>query len=1027
MTMYQIFLQFVYVLVFDGVFVGVLALALMPLALTKHAASAVLKRNFIGYFSNPTGYVFLCVFVLLTSIAAFWPHEFFAANLANLDQLTTRLPLIMLVFIPAITMSIWAEERRQGTDELLLTIPVDDFDIVLGKYLAAAAIFTASLLFSQLSSFSVLNALALGDIDTGLFISTYLGYWTMGLAMLAIGMVASFLTSNLTVGFVLGALFNVPLVALMWSDAMIPSRDLAQIVSQWGVAAQLADFGRGVVSLSSVAYFTMVAVVGVYLSMVLIGRRHWLGGRDGHSMLGHYFIRTAALVAIALGANVVLSNHDLIRYDATSGKVSSLSPDTKKLIKTLDPEHMISIEAFVSRSVPEVYVQTRFELISMLSELDAKAGERVEVRIHDNLEGFSKEAVRAEEEFDIKPVTVYTKERGERKEMELILGAVFTCGLQKVVVPFFSRGVPVEYELIRSVCTVAEEEQRQIGVLRTDAELFGGLDFVRMQPRQRQLIIGELEKQYEVVDVDPNNPIEKDTYDVLLVVQPSSLTPPQLDNLLQAIRDGQPTALFEDPFPWMLTSAPGTSQPKRPPGGMMGMRRPPEPKGDIQKLWDLLGIKMVVEDEFPTDVSIIWQQYNPYPKVSSVAMITDQWVFIGPNVPGAEEENPPLSPANPISSNLQQLLFLFPGAVESAKDRPEGLSFTSLVRTGNKTGTVRYSDVSTALRSPEELRQLSKKQDYHGVRYVLAALIQQEAEEDSDAPSAARGDKGESDDDDGNRDESSAQEKKDEAAGEAAGKSETGEEDDAGKTDDEGTSGEDEQKRDDDEDSKKGKRGINVVYVTDIDLLHSAFLSLRAQGADTEGEVDWRLDNVTFVLNVLDILADDDRFVEIRKRQLRHSTLQLLEDRASEARDRANDSIKEAQDESEQAEKDAAKEKEDAIKKLQDRWDELKEQDKENPGSVNPNDLQAAEVRLHMRKDVAERREKTKKQKILRDLDRELRKNELRLELEIRRIQLTYKLWAVILPPIPPLAVALVVFVRRRLREREGVSRARLR
>ncbi len=314
-------------LFYDILFLAVVLLLIALLSRQKKAAYAVLNRNFSGYFSNPTGYVFLCLFVLLTSMAAFWPHEFFHSNMATLGQLNKWFPFIMLFFIPAITMSIWAEERRQGTDELLLTLPADDFDIVAGKFLAAASIYTASLLFSQLSTFIVLVFLTLGEVDTGLFFANYVGYWCIGLSMIAIGMTASFLTSNLTVGFILGALFNAPLAFASMADVIAPNRTATQFLRNFSISERFDDFGRGVLSSSAFVYFALIAIFGLYLCMIMIGRRHWSGGKDGNSKFLHYFVRLVLLVCIVgLGSTFFRNNDRVRRISPMDASVRFLRP-----------------------------------------------------------------------------------------------------------------------------------------------------------------------------------------------------------------------------------------------------------------------------------------------------------------------------------------------------------------------------------------------------------------------------------------------------------------------------------------------------------------------------------------------------------------------------------------------------------------------------------------------------------------------------------------------------------------------------
>lgn len=950
----------VQLLFLDLLFLGFLLAIMLLLAYLRPVALAVVKRNFYAYFANPTGYVFLCLFVLLTSMAAFWPHEFFKSNLGTLSELNKWFTYIMLFFIPAITMSIWAEERRQGTDELLLTLPADDFDIVIGKYVAAAAIYTVSLLFSQLSNFTVLAYLTNGGVDTGLFFTNYLGYWLIGLAMISLGMVASFLTNNLTVGFILGALFNAPLAFAAKADTIL-NRPISREIKGFSLSERFDDFGRGVISSSGLAYFGLVAFFGVYLCMVLIGKRHWNSGKDGSTRWFHYLLRSILLFVTVIAASMFFRNRDYLRKDATELQVSSLSPVTSDLIRNLGKERDIVVEAYISDEVPELYAKTKYELVSLLKEFEStatKSGIPMEVRIYDSIAPSSDEEKQAEQQYGIMPQTVRVRDRGAISDQPIILGAAFRSGLQKVVIPFFEPGIPVEYELARSLNTVAKPSRKKLGVLKTEAKMMGGVDMRSFQQMPQQPIVEELGKQYELVDVNPASPIDIERIDVLLAVQPSSLSPEEMNHFIAAVTAGVPTAIFEDPLSATDPSVPGTGDPKPPMGGGMFGGGAPAPKGAIQPLWDLLGIDVPGQ---PSPMGFVapnlcWQEYNPYPVLAAMNQSTDLWIFVREEAPGAEDA---LNENSEITGGLKELMFLLAGTLRPKNEAKT--TFLPLVSTGSFAGTIPMSEVRAIQRSglgtAEELRVRRGKPT--GVPQVIAAYI--EGPPSDTADSAAE---------------------------------------------------------------SSGGKPLKVVYVSDIDCLSSVFVDIRKNPEQFE-DVKFQFQNITFVLNAIDVLAGETRYPAIRKHVPTYSTLKLVEARADEARrveseerskvvDKFNESVASAEEASAKAERQFKE----AVDKLQ------------SEGAIDASKQQELLQRLQeyqMKQAQLSRKLELEREKLQRERDRNIRDARRRSDELISQIQNRYKMLAVFLPPLPPLIVGIVVMVSRRLREREGISKNRLR
>ena len=147
--------------------------------------------------------------------------------------------------------------------------------------------------------------------------ATYLGYWLMGAMLIAVGMVASLLSSNATVAFILGGLFcAVPVFANLLGP--LAGGRLGRLIEELSVPAQFDDFGTGVIPLSGVLYFVSLAAGMLYLNMVLLGRRHWAGGERSRGRWVHSIIRVVALV-VALASLDILVSRAGARWDASAG------------------------------------------------------------------------------------------------------------------------------------------------------------------------------------------------------------------------------------------------------------------------------------------------------------------------------------------------------------------------------------------------------------------------------------------------------------------------------------------------------------------------------------------------------------------------------------------------------------------------------------------------------------------------------------------------------------------------------------
>lgn len=234
--------------------------------------NAVLKREFVSYFATPIAYVFIFIFLILSGVFTFYLGNFYERQQADLTPFFSFHPWLYLFLVPAVSMKLWSEERKSGTIELLMTLPLARHEAIVGKFLAAW-FFTGIALLLTFPLWITVNYL--GEPDNGVILASYLGSWLMAGGFLAIGSCASAMSKSQVIAFILCAvvclmfiLAGFPLVLNTfngWAPVL-----LVDTIANLSFLTHFTSISKGVLSLRDILYFISMIFFWLFATAIVL-------------------------------------------------------------------------------------------------------------------------------------------------------------------------------------------------------------------------------------------------------------------------------------------------------------------------------------------------------------------------------------------------------------------------------------------------------------------------------------------------------------------------------------------------------------------------------------------------------------------------------------------------------------------------------------------------------------------------------------------------------------------------------------
>ncbi|MBI3074288.1 MAG: Gldg family protein [Deltaproteobacteria bacterium] len=338
----------------------------------------IFKKEFRAYWASPIAYVVLVVFLLIEGYL--FIDRLFLNNLATMrhflegtGEFLSGTPFIFVLLPPLIAMRLFAEEKKSGTIELLITLPVKDEEVVFGKFLASAAFLSIAVAILFIYTFIVA---AIGDLDWGPAIGGYLGLFLMGLMYLAIGMMTSVWTKNQIVALVVALLISIALYALGTQDFLKDKPSWTAFATSVSSYAHFKSLARGVIDVRDILYYVTAIAICLFVTAASLGARNWeRGWKTGWVAALSIVLIAANLVAF----NMVVARAKPMRLDLTKNGSFTLSPASKKFFEKL--EDQLTLRAYVTENMPAPLDRFVTYLKDVLEEFENASAGRVRVEI----------------------------------------------------------------------------------------------------------------------------------------------------------------------------------------------------------------------------------------------------------------------------------------------------------------------------------------------------------------------------------------------------------------------------------------------------------------------------------------------------------------------------------------------------------------------------------------------------------------------------------------------------------------------